>query len=1238
MPQKGGAVPSVGSQVHEGAPRELPNLNSFMATAPSRRLGLLPLLLLAACSPGASPSSSSSEASSTALASSPQAASLLTSLRQQFLLAPPPSFAPDTLGNLAKTFPSRTTEPTPLLPPSEVERYEVQDGWVIPNLPESAFRGRLRPARVRLPLRASGAFEVRDEKSGMELRVQRAGGTEAPVEAAEGWALYRGGLRGGDVLHRVHGEGTEDYVYFPSKPEVEELRYTVDVSAVAGLRLVSNVVELLDKEGYPRLRVQAPLAVDARGEQLALRLGVEGCAYDENPAAPWERAVVEPGKEACEVVVRWEGGAYPLVVDPAFVSTGSMAVGRQGHTANVLSDGSVLVIGGGNGNHSSECPGGFCRLAERWINGVFSAAGSMAVGRMYHTASLLSDGSVLIVAGMNQASIWNSEPTCPGSACTTMERWENGVFSGAGSLPTGLTYHTATVLSDGSVLLIGGYTPTMHPDCPSGACRTAMRWADGALSPAGTLAVGRSGHTASLLGDGTVLVVGGVNPNEATACPNAFCKTAERWTNGSFSSAGSLAVGRHLHTASVLGDGSVVVVGGRNSNNPSACPGDSCRTAERWNNGVFSPAGSMAAGRMYHTASVLSDDSILIAGGYDNHPGSSCEKICKSGSLVGQGCLRAERWVDGIFSPAGSMERGRHLHTASDLPVGSILLVGGETNTAELWDPNVSDLGQACTDSGCCSSGFCVEGVCCNSTCPDGSCHSSKTGQPDGTCAPLLDGHSCSDPTSCASGFCVDGVCCDKPCDGICEACKASIKGFGANGVCEPIRANTDPENECSVLGVGICQSNGFCDGSKAACQSKAGTTCLPSSCADATNQLNSSVCDANGQCVSQGTSSCSPYACKGSGCLSSCSDHSDCAPGFACINNQCVEPQGLGTPCTLSLECQSEFCVEGVCCDQLCDGPCQSCLALHKGDGSSSGSCGAVLPGTDPKDLCDPDLENSCGATGQCGINGQCEAFAPAKTSCGSQQSECSEDGSSVIEKRCNGQGECIPEQQATCGNYLCKEGQCPDFCSTSSDCAADYICQDNACVKNSTGEGGAAGNGGSSPGGEGGSSPGGEGGSSPGGEGGSSPGGEGGSSPGGEGGSSPGGEGGSSPGGEGGSSPGGNGGANVSGNGGANASGNGGISAGTSGAANAGGGGGGGGGSGAAGSNAAGNSSSAGTASLAPGMDLEGGCSCTVPSSSSSRPGLWLGAAVGWAAWLRRRHLPRLSRHEKRPKRQSP
>ena len=127
---------------------------------------------------------------------------------------------------------------------------------------------------------------------------------------------------GGRRLHRPHPLGDEDFVYFAREPERQALAYRVDVSRVAGLRLVSRTLEFLDPGGAPRLRVAPPFVVDAGGRRLPANLAV-GCAADVSPRAPWGRPVTPPGASSCVVTVSWAraGVRYPALVDPQWTST-----------------------------------------------------------------------------------------------------------------------------------------------------------------------------------------------------------------------------------------------------------------------------------------------------------------------------------------------------------------------------------------------------------------------------------------------------------------------------------------------------------------------------------------------------------------------------------------------------------------------------------------------------------------------------------------------------------------------------------------------------------------------------------------------------------------------------------------------------------------------------------------------------------------------------------------------------
>lgn len=135
-----------------------------------------------------------------------------------------------------------------------------------------------------------------------------------------------------------------------------------------------------------------------------------------------------------------------------------------------------------------------------------------------------------------------------------------GSFSPAGSLIEARTGHSATLLADGRVLVVGG-TPGNDPfDEP---IRSAEIWDPDTMSfrPAGSLYVGRSNHSSTLLDDGRVVVMGGLAIEDGL--PTAVAEI-EIWDPGSetFGVASPLAYERGAHTATLLTDGRILVVGG----------------------------------------------------------------------------------------------------------------------------------------------------------------------------------------------------------------------------------------------------------------------------------------------------------------------------------------------------------------------------------------------------------------------------------------------------------------------------------------------------------------------------------------------------------------------------------------------------------------------------------------------------------------------------------------------------
>ena len=249
-----------------------------------------------------------------------------------------------------------------------------------------------------------------------------------------------------------------------------------------------------------------------------------------------------------------------------FVKTGSMAVPRLGHTATLLTDGRVLVVGG-----SSD---GGAEIYDP-VTETFEATGSMAAVRSGHTATMLSGGKVLIVGG--KTDFVQTIVTTTALASTELYDPQSGSFSPSASLSTARTGHTATLLSNGTVLVVGGANSVPLESTEIYDLST------GRFVPGANMAVPRTNHAATVLPNGTVFVVGGIPEVPPVYAGYAPTSTAEIYdpSSNSFVQTGSMADGRFWHSATLLGDGRVLVVGGGHSDAPLCCS-DSVATAETY--------------------------------------------------------------------------------------------------------------------------------------------------------------------------------------------------------------------------------------------------------------------------------------------------------------------------------------------------------------------------------------------------------------------------------------------------------------------------------------------------------------------------------------------------------------------------------------------------------------------------------------------------------------------------------
>jgi len=277
-------------------------------------------------------------------------------------------------------------------------------------------------------------------------------------------------------------------------------------------------------------------------------------------------------------------------VAASFSATGSLATARYSHTATLLSNGKVLVAGGSNYSKGSFGPIASAELYDP-ATGSWSATGSLATARVGHTATLLPNGKVLVAGG--RTSLFTLDGPL---ASAELYDPATGSWSATGSLATARSGHTATLLPNGKVLVVGSYITSAELYDPA-----TGRW-----RATGSLATARDGHTATLLANGNVLVAGGGDGSGFD-----YITSAELYdpATGRWSATGSLSTARAGHTATLLPNGKVLVVGGR----------ESFTAAELYDpaTGSWSTTGFPATARASETATLLPNGNVLIAGGYN---------------------------------------------------------------------------------------------------------------------------------------------------------------------------------------------------------------------------------------------------------------------------------------------------------------------------------------------------------------------------------------------------------------------------------------------------------------------------------------------------------------------------------------------------------------------------------------------------------------------------------------------
>ena len=333
-----------------------------------------------------------------------------------------------------------------------------------------------------------------------------------------------------------------------------------------------------------------------------------------------------------------------------FSATGSMSTPRENPTMTLLQNGQVLVAGGSNSSGDLASAELYNPGTGKWV-----ATGSMTAARYTHTATLLPNGLVLIAGGANSSG---------DLASAELYNPVTWTFTATGSMTTPRENHTATLLQNGLVLIAGGNNS-------SGPLASAELYnpATGTFTATGPMTTLRYVPTATLLQNGQVLVAGGINGGGT----GNYLSSAELYNPaaGTFSATGSMHDARGYFTATLLGDGQVLIASGGTS-------AGSLTEAELYDPtaGTFSITGSMISVQG-PPATLLNDGLVLVAGGY-----------------YGSYLATAEYYnpASGTFYTTAAMTTPRDGAAAALLQNGQVLVAGGADGSvvlasAELYTP-----------------------------------------------------------------------------------------------------------------------------------------------------------------------------------------------------------------------------------------------------------------------------------------------------------------------------------------------------------------------------------------------------------------------------------------------------------------------------------------------------------------------------------------------------------------------
>jgi len=386
--------------------------------------------------------------------------------------------------------------------------------------------------------------------------------------------------------------------------------------------------------------------------------------------------------------------SLPAIGGGVWTNTGSLNTARYNHTATLLTNGLVLAAGGWNS--------GYLASAELYYppTGTWTNTGSLNTARVFHAGTLLTNGLALVAGGQSSSplTIDSAELYFPAA----------GTWSNTGSLNAAREDFTLTLLANGLVLASAGEDSGTGTQLSSAELYNP---ATGTWTNTGSLNTARQTHTATLLPNGLVLVAGGDNNSGTLSSAELYDSATGTWTN-----TGSLDIARVDHTSTLLPDGLVLVAGGEIFVGTN---GSVLASAELYDpaTGTWTNTGSLNTARTGHTATLLPNGLVLVAGGTD----LPTDGYGSSGDML----TSAELYdpATGTWTNTGSMQTACYDHTATLLADGNVLVAAGRTtNNVPLANVELYEMPQPCIPYPATATATVVDEFVVAATVTDGGC------------------------------------------------------------------------------------------------------------------------------------------------------------------------------------------------------------------------------------------------------------------------------------------------------------------------------------------------------------------------------------------------------------------------------------------------------------------------------------------------------------------------------------